>query len=136
MRTLLFAFIIAITTLYSHSASAKIVKSAKCSSTGSIGLIVDSIDFRGDCTRIYGKLTGTPHIANRIDNLILKGSMSHKAVKSTDIDGIDLKRWFQWEDEAIIPVEIDFPSCSSKRGRTTVSVTSPKGACTWVITIK
>ena len=54
---------------------------------------------------------------------------------STDIDGVDMKRYFQWEDENYIEVEIDFPPM--KKSRTmTVSVVGPNGNSLWIIVNK
>ncbi len=71
-----------------------------------INITVDSIDFRNDVTRMYAKLYGNPHTSQRIDEAMLRiGTASFQA---RDIDGVDFKRWFQWEEDGIIPVEIDF----------------------------
>lgn len=87
-------------------------------------LSVDSIDFRSDLTRLYGKLIGRPHTSHRIDAAVL---LSGKAVlTSDDIDGVDFKRYFQWEDEGVIPVEIDFPAVK-KFSAATVELDTPRG---------
>lgn len=68
---------------------------------------VDSIDYRKDLTRVYGTLTGTPHRSGRIDRIdavTAAGTMT-----ATDIEGVDFERYFQWEDDGIILLEIDFP---------------------------
>ncbi len=93
------------------AANAKVVtgfNSVKGESTGYITFIVESVDYRTDLTRISGKLKGIPHTSERIDNLVLIAP-SGKQYQMTDIDGVDLKRWFQWEDNGLIDVEIDFP---------------------------
>lgn len=87
---------------------AKVVKRYSTSSSPVLTIMVDSIDFRKDLTRVYGKLSGHPHTSQRIDRAaLLTGKSTHEA---TDIDGVDFKRYFQWEEDGIIPVEIDFPS--------------------------
>ncbi len=116
-----------------NSASARVVKGFACKSTGQTALVVDSIDFRSDLTRIYGKIKGKPHFSDRIDRLTLKGAMSDTPCQSTDIDGIDMKRWYQFEDSGMIPVEIDFPPFSRYKGATAIAVSGPKGASTWTI---
>lgn len=63
-------------------------------------MVIDSIDYRTDLTRIYGKLIGIPHTSNRIDEI----------PGATDIDGVDFKRWYQFEEDGKIPVEIDLPA--------------------------
>lgn len=62
---------------------------------------------RDGVTRIGCTLTGAPHTSQRIDSctLIVGGA----AYGSLDIDGVDFKRYFQWEDDGRIPVEVDFP---------------------------
>lgn len=56
--------------------------------------------------RVKGSLIGTPHTSHRINSArLLIGKVSYEA---TDIDGIDFERYFQWEDDGIIPLEIDF----------------------------
>lgn len=115
------------------NASAKVVKGFTCKSAGQTAFVVDSIDFRADLTRFYGKIKGKPHFSDRIDRLTLKGAMSNTPCTSTDIDGIDMKRWYQFEDSGMIPVEIDFPPFTRYRGITTIAVSGPKGDSTWTI---
>lgn len=56
--------------------------------------------------RVKGTLVGNPHTSHRIDSArLLIGNQSYEAI---DIDGIDFERYFQWEDDGIIPLEIDF----------------------------
>lgn len=86
---------------------AKIVRNYDSASDNTLSFRVDSIDYRADLTRVYGKLVGRPHTSNRIDGVSLTSTGS--AVTSTDIDGVDFLRYFQWEDDGQIPVEIDFP---------------------------
>lgn len=89
------------------STEAKVVKDYVSASDNTLSFQVDSIDYRSDLTRIYGKLIGKPHTSNRIDGVTFTGIGS--AVTATDIDGVDFQRYFQWEDDGQIPVEIDFP---------------------------
>lgn len=58
-------------------------------------------------SRIGVNIQGLPHSSSRIDDAILfvKGVPFH----ATDIDGVDFKRYFQWEDDGIIYIELDFP---------------------------
>lgn len=60
-----------------------------------------------EIVRIGGNLTGTPHTSQRIDSI----SIIHNDVplKAVDIDGVDFERYFQWEDDGNIYIEIDFP---------------------------
>lgn len=75
---------------------------------------VDSISLRPDLARVYGKLIGTPHTSDRVDSAVIESGK--KRYKATDIDGIDFKRYFQWEDEGVILVEIDFPPMKKADG--------------------
>ncbi len=95
---------------------------------------IDSIDFRKDLTRVYGKLIGRPHTANRIDKIKLTGEMLTKGGVADDIEGVDFKRWFQWEDNGSPILEIDFPPCNRNAKSATMIVDSPKGNCIWTIT--
>lgn len=108
------------------------VRLSSGSSTGSLTFLADSVDFRSDLTRVYGRLSGRPHTSNRIDFISVR-PMEGKQSESTDIDGVDMKRWFQWEDDGIIPVEIDFPAMSPQNNMV-ISVQGPRGESIWKIT--
>lgn len=96
-----------------------------------ISFTVDSIDFRKDLTRVYGKITGLPHTSNRIDDATLyTPSGNHEA---TDIDGVDFRRYFQWEDEGEILLEIDFPRAKAP---TAIGFTTVRGKATFNIARK
>lgn len=56
--------------------------------------------------RVKGSLIGDPHTSNRINSARLL--VGHQSYAATDIDGVDFERYFQWEDDGIIPLEIDF----------------------------
>lgn len=96
----------------------------KATAAEHLTLVVDSIDFRQDLTRIYGRILGRPHTSQRIDELEL--DINGDKMRATDIDGVDFKRWFQWEDDGIIPVEIDFPAMSQFNGAS-LKITTPRG---------
>lgn len=57
--------------------------------------------------RICGNLFGRPHTSMRIDSISI--FPEEIPVKALDIDGIDFERYFQWEDDGTIYIEIDFP---------------------------
>ena len=57
--------------------------------------------------RISLCIVGIPHTSQRIDGIDLV--MGPKLVKATDIDGIDFERYFQFEDEGVQVIEVDFP---------------------------
>lgn len=103
------------------SLSAKIVKGYESHPTkDGLVLRVDSIDYRKDLTRIYGTLVGQPHTSGRIDAVKLNG------IHCSDIDGVDFNRYFQWEDDGSIPVELDFPGMKFlKTG--TIEIQTPRG---------
>ena len=77
--------------------------------SGAVGFRITKVEFRDDLTRVYGELIGKPHTAARIDEITLTIAPG-KSYGWTDIDGIDANRYFQWEDEGRIAVEIDFPA--------------------------
>lgn len=101
-------------------AQARVERKYKASASQHITLKVDSIDYRQDLTRLYGKLIGVPHTSQRIDGLTL--TVSERPYAAIDIDGVDFKRWFQWEDDGVICVEIDFePMRPLKHGVITIN---------------
>ncbi len=107
---------------------AEVHKGYTSTSSGSIKMMVDSIDYRSDLTRVYGTLIGRPHTSNRIDGIVaVQGETTFDA---TDLDGVDMKRWFQWEDDGIINIEIDFPVM--KPGSVVMKVSGPKGESIWI----
>ena len=56
-------------------------------------------------SRVCCIIIGLPHTSSRVDSVtaVIKGSV----YRSTDIDGIDFGRYFQWEEEGAIPVDVD-----------------------------
>ncbi|MDE7459584.1 MAG: hypothetical protein K2M85_00695 [Paramuribaculum sp.] len=108
------------------------VRLSNATSSGSLTLLADSVDFRSDLTRVYGRLSGRPHTSNRIDFISVRGSEGAET-ESSDIDGVDMKRWFQWEDDGIIPVEIDFPAMKPQTYMV-ITVQGPRGESIWKIT--
>lgn len=71
--------------------------------------------------RLCGYLTGIPNTSARIDGITL--SASGKKVDANDIDGIDFQRYFIWEEDGAIYLEIDFPGYKLSRR----IINSPKG---------
>lgn len=100
-------------------------------SGGQIGFKIEKIDYRDDLTRVYGFLIGKPHTSGRIDEMIFVALTGEK-LDATDIDGIDMKRWFQWEDDNAIYVEIDFPPMKIQ-SEFTIMLSGPKGPSKWTI---
>lgn len=78
--------------------------------------VVDSIDCRSELTRVYCRYTGRPHTSDRIDAVTLV--TEERRLPGTDIDGVDFKRYFQWEEDGIINLEIDFAPVTGSDGRT------------------
>lgn len=72
---------------------------------------IDSIQWRADLTRVYCRIIGKPHTADRIDGVEM--SVPKRRYAADDIDGVDFKRYFQWEDENYINLEIDFPAVAA-----------------------
>lgn len=113
------------------TADAKIVRGYNCQTeSGDVSLKIDSIDFRSDLARVYGTLIGKPHTSFRIDKMMLSGLMSPKGVHWTDAEGIDMNRWFQWEDNGKIAVEIDFPPLR-EASTAVITISGPKGKAVW-----
>lgn len=88
-------------------------------------ITVDSVMFRNDVSRIYCRLTGTPHTSQRIDAATLHdGTIELEAI---DIDPIYFTRSFQWEDEPDMNIEIDFPALTPAPEKFTLTVKTPRG---------
>lgn len=111
---------------------ARDVYDCKAQSTGIIIFLADSIDFRSDLTRVYGRMSGRPHTSGRID--FMSAVSGGKEMMATDIDGVDFKRYFQWEDDGIIPIEIDFPPMKPN-GSITIKTNGPTGESIWKISL-
>ncbi len=103
-----------------HSRVVRGYKSAPAGTSEPVEFAVDSIDFRKDLTRVYGRLIGKPHTSNRIDDATLLTPAG--AYEATDIDGVDFRRYFQWEDDGVILLEIDFPRSKNPRAIEFVTV--------------
>lgn len=81
--------------------------------------------------RVCGNLVGMPHTSARIDSISLRGAKGI-AIAADDIDGVDFERYFQWEDDGIIPLEIDFPGVNvynklTKSGKAEIIFHTVKG---------
>lgn len=72
-----------------------------------INIIPDKSVKTDDGVRITVCVVGIPHTSQRIDSVDLV--MGPKIVKATDIDGVDFERYFQFEDQGVIMMDIDFP---------------------------
>lgn len=112
---------------------AKVVRKYSSTPDATLAVKVDSVDFRSDLTRVYCKFSGLPHTSHRVDSATLE--TDGKIYPGNDIDGVDFKRYFQWEDDGIIMIEIDFPAMTNfKFARLCLS--TPRGASLTKITRK
>lgn len=77
--------------------------------------VISEVIYKSDdnLTRVCGNLIGRPHTAARIDGVTLKAAGA--VIKANDIDGVDFERYFQWEDDGNIYIEIDFPGYRQSR---------------------
>lgn len=92
----------------------------------------NKIDYRTDLTRIYCTLNGQPHTAHRIDCVMLLLPDGH-TYKATDIDGIDFRRYFQFEDNGTITLEIDFEQMNGIAKGSVLQIEGPHGSCNWTL---
>lgn len=58
-------------------------------------------------SRIEVYLLSTPSTSSRIDSVTLING--NRRFTASDIDGVDFSRYFQWEDNGEILIEVDFP---------------------------
>ena len=72
-----------------------------------INIIPDKVVKTDEGVRISVCVIGIPHTSQRIDGVDLV--MGPKMVKATDIDGVDFERYFQFEDEGVVMIDLDFP---------------------------
>lgn len=128
MKRLLIAAMIMAT---AFNLPAKVMRGYNTASSGSIDAIIDSIDYRLDLTRVYARLQGAPHTSGRIDDITLLDATNSLIL--TDIDGVDLKRWFQWEDTPYIPIEIDFAPIAHPSENITFYIEGPRGGSKWIV---
>lgn len=66
-----------------------------------------SLDNSDNVLRVSCALIGIPHTSSRIDSVF--ATINGKRYKATDIDGVDFNRYFQWEDEDAVEVDVDIP---------------------------
>lgn len=127
-----FISICALMLMTSIAINAKVLRNYSSQSDGKLTFTVDSIDYRSDLTRIYGKLRGRAHTSNRVDGVIYMGKTS--SYTSTDIEGVDFRRYFQWEDDECIPIELDFPKMEIESGAQLIFNT-PYGQSTTMVKV-
>lgn len=83
---------------------------------------IDSINCRADLSRVYCRAIGLPNTSDRIDAVKLDGK-----IDATDIDPIDFQRAFQWEEDGVQPLEIDFPALKRKPTQFYLEFLTPYG---------
>ncbi len=108
-RIWIFVMAVGFLILAVFAAQARVEHHYRTTAAQHIILTVDSIDFRNDLTRLYGKFVGRPHTSQKVREIVMEAN-NGKRYQAYDIDGVDFDRWFQWEEDGIIPVEIDFPA--------------------------
>ena len=82
-------------------------------------VVIDSIAWRDDLTRVYCRIIGMPHTSDRIDKIEM--NVPKRKFLADDIEGVDFKRYFQWEDEGVIDLEIDFPAVKAPHSPCTLT---------------
>lgn len=110
------------------AATAETVTGYDTECTGVLLGAIDSIDYRTDLTRVYGRLQGKPHTSGRIDGILMLSGKQR--VPMTDLDGVDKKRWFQWEDNSSISIEIDF-GVIQQSDSIVFNIDTPRGKSVW-----
>ncbi|MCM1333236.1 MAG: hypothetical protein NC248_11590 [Bacteroides sp.] len=105
-RGFIFVFAILFLIIAVSVANARVERNYKNTAAEHINLVIDSIDFRSDLTRVYARMIGMPHTSQKIERVEMRVPAGR--FEATDIDGVDFKRWFQWEEDGVVAVEIDF----------------------------
>lgn len=103
------------------------VSSASGLTSTAYSLTVKKIDYRKELTRVYCTIAGRANTSSRITSISFGGK------NATDIDGIDLNRYFQFEESGKIDLEIDFPPMKPQSKTTLKFVT--KGG-TYIYTLR
>ncbi len=121
-RGVIFIFAILFLIIAVSVANARVEKNYKNAAADHVNLIIDSIDFREDLTRLYGRMIGRPHTSQKINRMEMR--VGNEAFKAEDIDGVDFERWFQWEDDGVISIEVDFKAMKPVKSGTLIIETA------------
>ena len=121
-RGVIFIFAILFLVIAVSVANARVEKNYKNTAADHVNLIIDSIDFREDLTRLYGRMIGIPHTSQKINRMEMKVGSS--VFNAEDIDGVDFERWFQWEDDGVISIEVDFKAMQPVKSGTLIIETA------------
>ncbi|MDE6127079.1 MAG: hypothetical protein K2G30_08995 [Muribaculaceae bacterium] len=70
-------------------------------------VISDKVISTDEGIRITLCLVGIPSTSQRIDGIDLVNGQT--VIPANDIDGVDFKRYFQFEDAGVQVIEVDFP---------------------------
>lgn len=70
-------------------------------------VITDKVAATDEGIRVTLCLVGIPSTSQRIDGIDLVDGQT--VVPANDIDGVDFKRYFQFEDTGVQVIEVDFP---------------------------
>ena len=114
MKRLVAAFVAVVMAITAQAGIARAYETSTAFAADSVAaehafdVTVKSADFRKGLVRITCDIKGRPNTSHRIDAVALmpSGKISHPA---SDIDGVEFKHYFQWEDNGVITIEIDFP---------------------------
>ena len=73
-------------------------------------ITVDSILLRDTLSRLYITLKQPPHTTLTLhDDWVIQDSLGSFTARVKDMDGADFNRIFQFDDDSIVSVEMDFP---------------------------
>ena len=108
MRTII--VILLCTFMYMTSVFAKTIRKPSFEARNTTTILIDSIEFRKDLTRIYATCHHLPgHWMVIHSNLYIVDPDSGKEWKAFDIDGTDFDRKFQVSEQGTAYISIDFP---------------------------
>lgn len=72
-----------------------------------LNIVPDKSKKTDEGIRLTMCVMGMPHTAQRIDSVDLH--VAGKVYKANDIDPIEFEKYFQFEDDGLVVLEIDFP---------------------------
>lgn len=88
-------------------------------------VISDKVVTTDEGIRITLCLVGIPSTSQRIDGIDLVNGK--EVIPANDIDGVDFKRYFQFEDAGVQVIEVDFPFKGSLPKTATLVFHTEKG---------
>ncbi len=105
-RGLIFVFAILFLIIAVSVANARVERNYKNTAAEHINMVIDSIDFRDDLTRVYARMIGRPHTSQKIERVEMRVAAD------------------RWEDDGVIPVEIDFKAMAPVKSGTLIVETA------------